>query len=210
MRALLDLKINGFKPKNILDIGAYKGLWTRHVRTIFPVSEFHLVEAIDYDELDYYDNVHKVILSDTEKEVDWYQKKNTGDSMFKENTGHFKDCEPVKRNATTLDNIFNDIVFDLIKIDVQGAEIPVLKGGKKLIEKTSFILMEMPFVGVYNDSVPNFLEHIKFMDSIGFIPYEVVEIHKLEDVTIQIDFLFIKKNHEILHKAQEKINKSGL
>jgi len=210
MRALLDLKNNGFKPKNILDIGAYKGLWTRHVRTIFPVSEFHLVEAIDYDELNYYDNVHKVILSDTEKEVDWYQKKNTGDSMFKENTGHFKDCEPVKRNATTLDNIFNDIVFDLIKIDVQGAEIPVLKGGKKLIEKTSFILMEMPFVGVYNDSVPNFLEHIKFMDSIGFIPYEVVEIHKLEDVTIQIDFLFIKKNHEILHKAQEKINKSGL
>lgn len=210
MRALLDLKINGFKPKNILDIGAYKGLWTRHVKTIFPGSEFHLVEAIEYNELQNYDNVHNVVLSDTEKEVDWYQKKNTGDSMFKENTGHFKDCEPVKRNATTLDNIFNDIVFDLIKIDVQGAEIPVLKGGKKLIEKTSFILMEMPFVGVYNDSVPNFLEHIKFMDSIGFIPYEVVEIHKLEDITIQIDFLFIKKNHEILHKAQEKINKSGL
>ena len=210
MRALLDLKNNGFEPKNILDIGAYKGLWSRHVKTIFPSSEFHLIEPINYDELHNYDNVHNVVLSDSEKEVDWYQKKNTGDSMFKENTGHFKDCVPIKKNTTTLDNIFSDIVFDFIKIDVQGAEIPVLKGGKKLIEKTSFILMEMPFVGVYNDSVPNFLEHIKFMDSIGFIPYEVVEIHKLEDVTIQIDFLFIKKNHEILHKAQEKINKSGL
>ena len=210
MRSLIDLKNNGFIPQNILDIGAYKGLWTKYVKTIFPLSEFHLVEAIDYDELDYYDNVHKVVLSDSVKEVEWYQKKNTGDSMFKENTGHFKDCVPIKRNATTLDNIFSDIVFDFIKIDVQGAEIPVLKGGKKLIEKTSFILMEMPFVGVYNDSVPNFLEHIKFMDSNGFVPYEVVEIHKLEDVTIQIDFLFIRKDHEILRKAQEKINKSGL
>ena len=210
MKALLDLKNNGFKPKNILDIGAYKGLWTRHAKTIFPGSEFHLIEAIDYDELHNYDNVHNIVLSDSEKEVDWYQMKNTGDSMFKENTGHFKNCVPMKKNATTLDNIFSDIVFDFIKIDVQGAEISVIKGGKKLIDKASFILMEMPFVGVYNDNVPNFLEHIKFMDSIGFIPYEIVEIHKLEDVTIQIDFIFVKKDHDILNKAQEKIINSGL
>ena len=33
----------------------------------------------------------------------------------------------------------------------------------------------MPLFGQYNEGVPNFLEHIKFMDSIGFITFDIVD-----------------------------------
>ena len=35
----------------------------------------------------------------------------------------------------------------------------------------------MPLFGQYNEGVPNFLEHIKFMDSIGFITFDIVDNH---------------------------------
>ena len=43
--------------------------------------------------------------------------------------------------------------------------------------------------------MPNFLEHIKYMDSIGFIPYDILENHYINDFNMQIDMLFINKNH---------------
>ena len=201
-------------PKDILDIGAYHGMWTVQVKSIFPNSNYTLIEAINYNELNKFNNDSKVtymikLLADTEKQVDWYQKCNTGDSIFRENTKHFENCKIIKKNTSTLDNLFSDKKFDLIKIDVQGAEILVLKGGNNLIKNTSFIILELPFMGEYNKSVPNFLEHIKYMDSIGFIPYDIVELHKNENILIQIDIIFINKTHPINKIVQNKINNFG-
>ena len=64
-------------------------------------------------------------------------------------------------------------------------------------------------MGEYNKSVPNFLEHIKYMDSIGFIPYDIVELHKNENILIQIDIIFINKTHPINKIVQNKINNFG-
>ena len=51
----------------------------------------------------------------------------------------------------------------------------------------------MPFFGIYNENVPNFKEHIDYLDSIGFIPYDVLESHYINDYNMQIDILFINK-----------------
>ena len=49
--------------------------------------------------------------------------------------------------------------------------------------------------GVYNEGVANFGEHISFMDSVGFIPYDFLESHYCNGFNMQIDMLFINKNH---------------
>ena len=83
----------------------------------------------------------------------------------------------------------------LIKIDCQGAEIPILKGATNILQKTDFIVLEIPLFGVYNEGVPSFETHITFMKSIGFLPYDILDSHYMNGFNMQIDMLFINKSH---------------
>jgi FkbM family methyltransferase len=208
-RALEMLKNKSYYPDTVLDIGAYHGKWTDSAKQIFTKSKYYLFEAIDYSELHDFKYKHdtkvfNVILNDKIEEINWYQMKNTGDSIFKEKTHFFKNCETIKRTTIDLDtlilqdstNLLQDSNNILIKIDCQGAEIPILKGAKSILNKTDFIILEMPLFGQYNEGVPNFLHHITFMDSIGFISYDIIDSHYINGFNMQVDILFINKNHE--------------
>ena len=217
INALQKLKSFGFEPKNILDIGANKGKWSLEIKKkVFPKAEYTLIEAIDYEELDKlsdrHDNINykNILLDEIERLVTWYEKRNTGDSIFKENTGYFDDCKEIKRSATTLDLIFNkNEVFELIKIDCQGAEIPILKGGNSLVQKSSVIILEVPFMGEYNIGAPNFYEHINYMENIGYRVFDIVELHRVDNILIQIDIIFIKQGHDFENKVDIIIKKLG-
>tara|TARA_B100000945_G_scaffold296183_1_gene274261 strand:+ start:521 stop:1183 length:663 start_codon:yes stop_codon:yes gene_type:complete len=217
VKALQKLKSFGFEPKNILDIGANKGKWTLEIKKkVFPKAEYTLIEAIDYEELEKlrvnYDNINykNILLDEIEHLVTWYEKRNTGDSLFRENTGHFDDCKEIKRTTTTLDSVFQkNEVFELIKIDCQGAEIPILKGGNILVQKSSVIILEVPFMGEYNIGAPNFYEHINYMETIGYRVFDIVELHRVDNILIQIDIIFIKQGHEFEKKVDLIIKKLG-
>jgi FkbM family methyltransferase len=199
-----NLKQLGYVPDTILDIGAYHGHWTDTMKTIYNDANYYLFEAIDYPELKRFDNVlnlFNVVLNDKIDTVNWYQMKNTGDSMFKEKTHHFNNCEIIKKETIDLNtfisskNILNDSKNILIKIDCQGAEIPILKGASNILKQTDFIIMELPLFGQYNEGVGTFQDHIIFMDSIGFIPYDIMEKHYVYNFVMQVDMIFINKNH---------------
>ena len=159
-----------YTPSIIFDIGACYGNWTHMTKKIYPDTFYYLFEPIEYDELIQFNNdlnvsVHHVLLDETVRLADWYEMKNTGDSMFKENTSVYKDCIPKKKQTTTLNNVFSRKFTDsddiFIKIDCQGAEIPILKGAGDILNHTSFILLELPFFGIYsaNHLVCEFLQH---------------------------------------------------
>ena len=217
VNALQKLKSFGFEPKNILDIGANKGKWTLEIKKkVFPKADYTLIEAIDYEELEKlsvkHDNINykNILLDEIEHLVTWYEKRNTGDSLFRENTGYFDDCKEIKRTTTTLDKVFQkNEVFELIKIDCQGAEIPILKGGNILVQKSSVIILEVPFMGEYNIGAPNFYEHINYMENIGYRVFDIVELHRVDNILIQIDIIFIKKGHEFEKKVDLIIKKLG-
>ena len=206
---LLHLKKMGYSPDTILDIGAHHGNWTRSMKQIF-ACDYYLFEAIDYPHLGT-DKVYNVVLSDKIGEVDWYQMKNTGDSVFREKTHHFKNCQIIKRQTIDLntlisqENILSESKNIFIKIDCQGSEIPILKGSTSILSRTDFILLEIPLFGVYNEGVPNFLEHIKFMDSIGFVAYDILEHHYINNFNMQVDMLFINKTHSFNTTVNEKL-----
>ncbi len=213
---LHELFQKGYRPDTILDIGAHHGTWTEKVKTMVPNANYYLFEAIPYIQLDKFKSesnvqVFTTILNETNTEVDWYELQNTGDSFFKERTHFFKDCKPCKKQSYTLDtlnqthSLFNTSKSIFIKIDCQGAEIPILKGATSILEKTDFILLEMPFFGQYNEGVPTFLEHIQYMDSIGFTPYDILDTHSIKTFTMQVDILFINKNHPFTQLVQEII-----
>lgn len=202
----------GYSPDLILDIGAFVGNWSNDMWLLYPEKNYMLFEPIDYPELhklkDPHVFVHNIVLNDECKEVDWYQQKNTGDSMFREKTHYFENCEVLKKQSITLDHFFETHEAErkvleqskniFVKIDCQGAEIPILKGAaKSILHKTDFIILEIPFFGQYNKGVASFLEHIKFMDEIGFVPFDLLERHYCNEIAIQVDIMFIRKTHEL-------------
>ena len=213
---LNNLKLFGFNPNKILDLGAHHGIWSLNCFNIFPEAQYMLIEPIKYEELinicskisNF--NYKNLLVYETETEVDWYEMKNTGDSIFKERTHVFSNCIPLKKQTVTLDNIFANEKYDLIKIDCQGAEISILKGGKNLIKNTEFIIMEMPFFGQYNTNVLSFSEHINFMEANNFVVFDILEQHVRDGkLLFQIDIIFINKSSDILNKAQIIIDNMG-
>jgi hypothetical protein len=92
-----------------------------------------------------------------------------------------------------------------INIDCQGDEIPILKGATNILKNASVILLELPFFGQYNTGVPSFLEHISYMDSVGYTVYDICEHHYINDFLMQLDIIFIKKNHALNITVQDTL-----
>jgi FkbM family methyltransferase len=200
------LKSFGWMPHTILDIGAYKGNWTRETRLHFPNAKFVLIEPNDSSTLrSMKDRIFNEIVSDSVKQVQWFSNGSTGDSMFQERTQHYANVSPTLRTTTTLDILFPKESFDFIKIDCQGAELDILKGGDRLLRNTEVLLLECPFAGQYNHGAPTFADYIRKVDDIGFTPYEIVEHHYANGILCQIDILFIRKTSRLWVEIQRKI-----
>ena len=132
-------------------IGAFKGQWSNLLsQTSLKNKKFYLFEANEDNEefLKRYNfNYFIKVLSDKEKEVEFYGHSATGDSYFLEQTSVYKNDKKVKiKNATTLDKVIEKekIPFpNFIKIDTQGSELDILKGAKEGISNCSFFLTSL-------------------------------------------------------------------
>jgi FkbM family methyltransferase len=201
-----NLKKLGWYPKNIIDIGAYKGSWYIQTKNMFPHANFTLIEPNRHNELSSLKvPIFYEILSSEIKNVNWYSNFTTGDSIYKEKTVHYLNVNPQQRTTTTLDKLFPEEKFDFIKIDCQGAELDILKGGETICKHAEVLLLECPFAGQYNDGSPCFFEYIKYLDSIGFSPFDITELHKAGGILIQVDILFIKKTSNLWLNIQQSI-----
>jgi FkbM family methyltransferase len=198
-----------YKPNSILDIGAHHGEFSKFCKSLWENVDMLMIEG--NDECDsILDNVPFdhciVLLSDTNKEVTLYLNPNnldcTGTSYYKERTRHYKNSIEVKKNTYTLDEVVEDIdkKYDIIKIDTQGSELDIIKGGLKTVQNCSYLIMEVPTLQ-YNEGSPLFDEIIEYMNNIGFSDYEIIEEHKWIDKnentfeygsTFQVDVVFKK------------------
>ena len=138
-------------------------------------------------------------LGDEEREVTFYTRSDKpeteGNSYYKE-ANYWDIPQLVQENTMTLqrlDNIFKDsYVFDLIKIDTQGSELDILKGGKDLVSKSKAIILEVAYIE-YNLGAPSSDEVIEYMRDIGFEnKMSIGEHYEGEDVS-QKDLLFINR-----------------
>ena len=192
---------NKVKLDVIYDIGAFKGEWSALLNnTSLKNKQFFLFEANKENE----DYLKKTgfkyffeILSDKEKEVKFFSLVSTGDSYYQEQTNIYSnEVQPKLKKTSSLDNVIkiNQLPLpNFIKIDTQGSELDILKGAKNSLDECSLILLECPVIE-YNKNSPYFKEYIDFMNTINFIPYDLVEVHKMDNVLIQIEVLFIKKS----------------
>jgi len=196
----------GIYPNGVLDIGAHSGQFYGWSKRVWPDVPVFMIEANPLHEnklknmtfmMD--DEYLIAALGDEERDVTFYTRSDKphteGNSYYKE--ANFWDIpQLVQENVVSLqklDNLFEDgTVFELIKIDTQGSEIDILKGGKDLVSKAQTIILEVSFIP-YNEGAPDSQETIEYMNEIGFEERMSVGEHYDGDTIIQKDLLFTNK-----------------
>jgi len=197
---LHDLQKRGMTFKNVYDIGACNGSWSRWIKQTLPDSKFYLFEANSHylSDLIITGNSFFInVLSNEGREfVDFYPGCNTGDSYYKETTTWYDEQKPVRMTCTTLDNLIEEKnlpIPNLLKIDTQGSELDILSASKKLLGKTELILCEMPIIE-YNSGAPNISEYLNFFRDHDYVPVELIETHRAEGIVFQLDFAFMLRS----------------
>lgn len=175
--------VYNFNPKVIYDIGSAVLHWTKYAKDIFPSAKIIAFEAVKevaefYNEygIDY----HLDVLSDEDrKEIIFYEHPIYfgGNSYYKENSKYSKIADEiydkeheVVRKMRTIDSIVEERGFplpDMIKIDVQGCELDILKGMTNTLKSVQHILVELQIVE-YNVGTKTTKDSIPFIESLGF------------------------------------------
>ena len=183
--------------KIIYDIGAHRGTWTKQIKKVFNNGIFFLFEAniknnkyLENDNLNFFN----VLLSNKVEKKIFYTLNSPGDSYLKQKKG-FNKARKTRLKSITLDKFIKLKKIpkpNFIKIDTQGSEIDILKGGRSTLKSCKFILLECPIIE-YNEKAPNIYEYLNFMKSMKYLPVELIEKHIHKNLLVQIDILF-KKN----------------
>ena len=83
--------------------------------------------------------------------------------------------------------------FDLIKMDVQGSELDIIKGAVPIIKKTTHLILETQTLN-YNDKAPKLTEIVCYLNTLDFSLIDIIDLHySLNNILFQIDVLFERK-----------------
>jgi FkbM family methyltransferase len=195
-------KIKEFiEPKRILDIGANVGGWYSECLHSFPDSYIFSIEANDEceDALKAVNPNYRIaLLTKKNKEYNYYVNdiyRSTGNSIYKELTEHYTEANirVVKKQGTRLDDIFTNEYFDLIKMDVQGAELDIIKGGPKTIQASHGLILEVA-LKEYNESSPMYDEIVAYLETIGFKQKLILDDLAYNNELYHQDIFFLNEN----------------
>lgn len=182
--------------RSVLDVGAYRGDFARVARKVFPSARIKCIEGDQRqgDFLEEFDTDFYLLGRKTAR-VKFYTLPEdlctTGSSIYQENTIHYQDPLVVEKQAYSLDDLELPR-FDLIKLDVQGAELDILKGGKKYLEKTkpTYLLLETS-IQQYNKGAPLAGEVISYLNKKNYQLRDVIDVlYDQSNQLLQVDFLF--------------------
>jgi len=99
-------------------------------------------------------------------------------------TGSMVGCEPIRR--ARLDSLglpLGDHI--LLKVDVDGEDLEVLKGAGSLLDRAEVVVVEAP--------LDFLLERGNFLSARGFRFYDIVDLCYYHDILSQVDLVFIKR-----------------
>ncbi len=205
--SIRNLKRNGLDATSIIDIGAYEGGWTEDVLKIFPDANYLLIEANPEKDakLKAFARqhprakiTHEIALLDSQTSTGKkFHLKETGSSAIDEHTQD--DSKTVLLPTKRLDDLAKRHGFEkvsLLKVDVQGYELQVLKGAGQLLADTETALLEVSLLEI-NKGAPLMREVINFMYDHQFVVYDICSIttrRPLDMALWQTDLLFVKEH----------------
>jgi FkbM family methyltransferase len=138
------VKQRKFVPQTVLDLGAWNGIFTRMCKQLWPNAHYTCIEAgpeHEYELQRCANEVHIAVVGDTNKECIMYHNKKgytKGASLF--DSTDYSD----NRHMETLSSVVGgNTTYDLIKQDVQGAELLIMDGSPEIFQRAKYIILEV-------------------------------------------------------------------
>ncbi len=216
---LRHLAASGFVPNCILDIGAYHGEWATLAAGVWPNVPVMLVEGNPEklgsllrarNQIRYCTVVNKLLGAAPSQGVPFFLCEG-GSSTYRELTGFEK--REIVQIVSTLDTETQRIAkaysadgpedwpFNapcLLKLDVQGAELDVLRGGMHTLTKCEVVIMELSTLE-YSQGAPLFAEAVAYMHDAGFCAYDFCGAwrRQTDGTLFQIDVVFVRRESKL-------------
>ena len=195
------------EAKTLIDVGSNKGQFSILARKFFPDIEIHSFEP-QIEEL----NLQKKILGD--KNINYYnfalgsedKELNLYITKRKDSSSLLKPIQTVNSKYLTkeirkvsvkkLDKILelrNIKRPSILKLDVQGFELEVLKGSLEIFKMIDYIITEVSFIEIYENQV---MENklLDFISSKKFKLEKKCNSSKIDKQLFQEDVLFTRQN----------------
>lgn len=200
---MIELKaLAGTGVSRVIDGGAYRGTVSQEFLDMFPDAEVHAFEP----QSDLFENlvnlsasesrwtVHNRALSDYEGEAVFHVPDAAFTASLLTPGDSFGATQDVSVTVTTLDKWETEHgPVDVLKLDLQGAELSALKGAEHMLKNVRAILCEVNFVPRYEDCAL-FHEIAAFLAEQGFLLHRLYDIRSLPNGALEMaDAIFLKK-----------------
>jgi FkbM family methyltransferase len=200
--ALRKLAGHGFKPVTVFDVGAYRGDFARLCLEIWPETRVVAFEALEsrIDQLrELAASGMKIqvvagLLGATASDAVPFHEMETASSVLEEHS--HQPAVVTMRPMRTMGQIVKDRhlgIPDLLKLDVQGYELEVLKGAEDLLHHVSVIVAEVNFLDIHR-RVPLVADVVSWLHDRDWVAYDICGITRrpLDHALWQADLIFVR------------------
>ena len=206
--SLRRMKRLGFNPAVAIDVGAYVGQWTRSFKRIFPDGHVLMIEPqtskmaeLSRAKSDLRNVEVRVALLGARAEASvGFCESETASSVLVE--AENRRPPTTHMPMTTLDALTESGPFarpNFIKLDVQGYEIEVLRGGLRTLESAEAVLMEVNMLRLH-EGAPLFHESAEYLGKQGFQVYDICGFMRrpYDGALWQADVIFVRHSSPLL------------
>lgn len=199
-------------PKKIevlFDIGAHTGSFTKAFTSNIQVEKAYLFEPIPHlysiiasDSALKHHSCHKIAFSSISGEAAFYINENEQTSSLLSFDENLKETNNIDKsvkqkiviNTDTLSDFMkreNLSKIDFLKIDAQGADLDILKGGSEILPHVKAIYVEVSFKKIYKNS-STFFDIYSYLNERGFVLIDLYPVYKgINSELLQSDALFL-------------------
>jgi FkbM family methyltransferase len=199
-----------FPAINLIDVGAHKGLFSSNLIKQIKIDKGVLIEPIpenfEYLRESFSSGVYRIFNNAADEKdgetlqfnINNYDEtssllriKSELDELSGININLNRQIDVQTRSIDSICREVDLNVVHLMKIDVQGSELSVLKGAKETLKRTKFIWVETSFKALYDDSAL-FNQVYDLMTDSNFIMIEISPGHRDSRTgeLLQADLLF--------------------
>jgi FkbM family methyltransferase len=205
---LKEIRERGFAPNSILDVGANCGEWSRIARSVFKEADFFLIEP-QVEMKPFLDKLcadwpgsrwFQAGAGARESELLLTLWDDLIGSSFL--PGPSRELEQAGKQRPvpiiTIDALIQRAEIptpDLVKIDVQGFELEVLKGATNCFGPTQAFIVEASLFSS-GPNHPVFHQVVNFMLEQGYVAYDFVDLKQrpFDGALGQVDVCFVKQD----------------
>ncbi len=202
MASLQRLQRAGLPVHAAIDIGAYRGDFAAAVLDVWPESSVTCFEPLPGRDAKLRQRfrgqhvvVHAELLGASSGENVALSIAETASSVLLEHAP--QGFERIAMKTRALDDLVTQGVVaarcDLLKLDVQGYELAVLRGSEALLVQTQAILIELNLLDIHA-GVPLISEVLAWLAARDFVPWDLAGLTRrpLDDALWQVDLVMLR------------------